>query len=258
MKKISKLLLVLLLFSLLLCPTWVQGDTKKISGTTNVEDACIKSASTIFNYGGATTLRTTTNYVGTYEYSLIRVKNVASELGVGATNITAVCSVYCYSNTEDDNIGAYRVFKPWVEGALDGGNPGEGEGCTWSDWSADTYEWATAGCGNADDEGEDNSGDGTGADRKATAESSVDVITTGWYSWSISTELATGWYNQTIGERGIVLVGSTTNGANIFYSTEYTTDPSLCPFFVFSYTSGAPPEGVDKPRKNIMSGGIVK
>jgi len=253
--------LLLIFFLLFFYPISLQGETKKISGTTNVEDAYINVGVSNRNYGGSTLLRVQT-IAAAYQYDLIRVKNVASELGAGATNITAVCSLYCYNSTEDDNIGAYRVFKPWEEGNLDGGNPGEGDGCTWLDWYADSKEWADPGCLCANDDGVDNSTDNddcdasTKRDRKATAEDAVNVISTGWYSWDISTELATGWYNGTIEEEGIILVGSTDFGVNLFYSTEYTTDPTKCPFFVFTYTAGV--AGVDKPRKNIMSGGIVK
>ena len=196
--------------------------TKKISGTTNVEDSYIYEYDPNTNYGTANDIQTY-KYTGQVRSGIIRVKNVASELEPGATNITAVCSLYCNTNDVNGSISAYRVFKPWTE-----------DGVTWNDWVRTAYEWGTAGCLNASDAGTDNSGDGTDYDRKTTAEATVSVTTPAtWYSWNISTALATGWYNGTIAERGIVLVEATTDGSNYFNSTEYTSNQ---PFFVFTYT----------------------
>jgi len=230
---------------LLLAPWTVPAfaATKKISGTTNVEDTYMAKDNPDWGYGGSNELVVASKYVGTYyDRALIRVKNVASELGAGATNITAVCSVYCWYNYIDDNIGAYRVFKPYKEGTIYADIcTGTDKGVSWNDWNCLDLEWGTVGCANASDAGSDNSGDGTDYDRKATAEASATSVTTvnTWYSWSISTELATGWYNGTIAENGIILVGDTTTGGyNKFYSTEYGTDATKCPFFVFTYTTG--------------------
>lgn len=248
--------LILLLTGMVpLSPRTAGADTKKIEGTTNVEDTKIYLYNETYNYGAGTVFAVvpTGSFV---QRVLIRVKNVASELGVGATNITAVCSAYCYNGAADDNISAYQVFKDWGEGTQNGVTC-SGNAASWYDWACPNYEWGTAGCANASDEGEDNSGDGSDYDRKATAEATVNVTEAGWWSWSISTELATGWYNETIGERGIVLVGSITDGANYFWSTEYTTDPTLCPFFVFTYTTdGEPPVGNPRLQRKKRMGGI--
>lgn len=213
--------------------------TKKISGTTNIDDAGIESyLNADQNYGVRTQIDITTDYYGYAMSILIRVKNVASELGLGATNITAICSLYCmYHRPYNSNISVYRVFKPWVEGTFDDVTcTGVDNGATWNDWNCLAYEWGTGGCTNASDAGTDNSGDGTDYDRKATAESNVNITTANtWYAWNISTELATGWYNGTITENGIILVESLSGGYNGFFSTEYTTDPTKRPFFVFTY-----------------------
>ena len=202
-------------------------------GNSDIEDAELYSGFTDYNYGGSLNLN-----LGNFSNSLIRVKNVASNLGAGATISACICSCYCSSNTIDGSIGAYRVFKPWVEGDLKGTNPGEGEGCTWNDWSADTYEWGTAGCLNADDGGSDNSGDGTGADRKATAEDATTITTANtWYTWDITVALAQGWYDETIGERGLVF-DSEPNKVNILKSSENALNK---PRFWFEYSTGGAP-----------------
>lgn len=229
-----------------LSPRTAEADTKVIEGTTNVEDTKLDQFQSDNNAGGYAT--TVVRFSEGYGFrTLIRVKNVASELGAGATITACVCSVLCQVNTEDGDVSAYRVFKPWVEGTQSAGS--DPPGATWNDWDNDDWEWTTAGCGSADDEGEDNSGDGTGADRKATAEDTENVTTAAtWYAWNISTDLAQGWYDGTIEEEGIVLI-SPSEGNNKFYTTEYTTDPSLCPFWTFTYTTEEPPaEG--NPRRN--------
>jgi len=238
-----KRILILVLFLICLsAQAW--AETKKISGTTNVEDALIYQEASDVNEGSRVYLETFTS-AGSYHKTFIRVKNIASELGAGATDITAVCSLYCFANYVDDKIYAYRVFKPWIEGTGVWTHcTGTNGGVTWDDWNCLDLEWGTAGCANASDAGSDNSGDGTDYDRKATAESYADVTTINtWYSWNISTELATGWYDGTIGERGIILVGSIVTGDNRFYSTEYTDDPTKCPFWTFTYTVEEEEEG---------------
>lgn len=236
----------IILFSILLLAFGFSvsfGVTKKISGTTNVEDAEIYLWEYPSNFGG-------TNYLivshlwgsepSNEEKTLIRVKNVASELGAGATNITAVCSLYSSgTDTPLDTIYAYRVFKPWREGTSDAWPcTVTAGGVTYDDWDCIDYEWGTAGCDNASDAGSDNSGDGTDYDRKVTPEGAGVVITQGWqykwYSWSISTELATGWYNGTIDENGIILIGRIEDSYTHFRSTEHAT-ASQRPFFVFTY-----------------------
>jgi len=231
MKKLSVIGLQLAVLLLVICgQAW--GDTKKITGTTNIEDAMIMSANAEKNYGGYDYL-----YSGVAYATLIRVKNVATELGANATISACVCSVYCNAQTSIQDVSAYRVFKPWVEGDESGVDDDDGD-VTWSDWASDAYEWTTAGCNSADDEGVDNSGDGTGADRKATAEDTESNVGSGnWYGFDISASLAQGWYDGTINEEGIILY----SGADYqrYSSTEYTSNQ---PFWVFTYTTGAPPE----------------
>jgi len=251
MKKI-----LLILFLLFLCPTWVQGDTKKISGTTNVEDCKLSSGLPNANYGGSEEIKVEEEF----NIMLIRVKNVASELGVGATITDCVCSLYVKSGglLGTPLVSAWRVFKPWVEGTQDGTtNP---PGATWNDWDNDDYEWTTAGAQCANDDGVDNSSDdgacdaSTRRDRKATAESQVECATDAtWYGWDISNELAQGWYDGSIEEEGILLWIEENFLVAQFHSTENASNQ---PHFTFTYTTAA--AGVDKPRKNIMSGGIVK
>lgn len=218
-----------------------------ISGTTNVEDTQIRGANVDHNFGGYGEVVTGDEY-----HTLIRAKNVASELGGGATITACICSMYVQPTGINgaDEIFAYRIFKPWVEGPHVSPTTNE-PGATWNDWDNDDWEWATAGCQNADDGGSDNSGDGTDADRKSTAESSQNVTTENtWYGWNVSTELAQGWYDGTINEEGIILLGD--NAFQLYYSTEYTDDPSLCPFWTFTYTVEEEEEKKNRRRRIII------
>ena len=178
-----------------------------------------------------------------YHYGFIKVLNVASNLGAGATISACVCSLYVYQHVgPDTTIHAYRVFKPWVEGDDIGVNNDDGD-LTWNDWSSDANEWTTAGELSRDDGGSDNSGDGTGADCKATPEDVAIPDDDTWMELNMSTELAQGWYDETMDENGVFLwyfrPFAATNA--FMYSTEYTTDPSLCPFWTFTYTTGGGP-----------------
>lgn len=210
-------------------PALAFADTKKIEGTTNVEDANMSSGAPNFNYGGGVYF-----YLHASPKTCMRVKNVASELGVGATISACVCSVYVYDFTTAGDASIYRIFKPWIEGT---GFDEEGDGdVTFNDWVYPDDEWTTAGCQSADDGGSDNSGDGTGADRKATAESTVDVTGTGWLGFSITPALAQAWYDGTANENGVLFMGIGDCYA-MCRSTEAETEK---PFFVFTYTTGEP------------------
>jgi len=217
------------------------NDIKVIEGTTNVEDAKLD-----FGFGGERNYGASVNlYVDRDDFgALIRVKNVAAEIGGGATISAAVCSLYCYGGSAFFLVGAYSVFKPWNEGNEDGVDPAdapEGEGIvTFNDWSNDDEEWTTAGCNSADDDGVDNSGDGTGADRKATPEDTEDIVTGTWFGFDMSSALAQAWYDGTKYEEGVLLKSiSGDYGMLGFRSTEAAEVEK--PFWVFTYTIGEIP-----------------
>ena len=231
----------------------------KISGTTDVEDASMRSNLPDNNYGAMTTLT-----VSAIFNSVIRVKNLSSLLPANATITACVCSLYCTTSSLEANISAYRVFKPWVEGDEIGTNNDDGD-VTGNDWASDANEWGTAVCMCAGDDGVDNTQDGTcnaaGRDRKATAEAAATNVTTGstWYAWSVTTALAQGWYDGTIEENGIALIYETI-GNNAFASTEYITDGTKVPFWTITYIDGNPPDtvtGVDTTAVTYNSVSLV-
>lgn len=198
----------------------VQAEQLIIKGTTNVEDANIRSNAANTNYGTLTTIS-----VASIFNTLIRVKNLSTLLPANATITSAVCSLYCTTNTTDGYVYAYRVLKPYT-----------GAGVTWNDWVTTDFEWTTVGCNDAADS-VDNSGDGVRPDRWVTPESdSVNVTTVDtWYAFSVSAALAQAWYAGTAVENGILLKSSWATPANTFASSEYTTDATKIPFWTITY-----------------------
>lgn len=224
------------------------NDSKTIDGATNTDDTYLHNGNPDKSYGAGSNINLQGGWVG-----LLRVRNVDTELGVGATISACVCSVYCSFYQEEIATSMYSVFKPWNEGAVDNVDPddaAEGEGvATWNDWSNDDEEWTTAGCGSADDEGEDNSGDGTGADRKATAEDTETVNADDtWFAWDISSALAQAWYDGTKNEEGVLMVS-----ANSSYNGFRTNESGLGnpPIWVFTYTTNGE-EAVPSPRRRKL------
>lgn len=214
------------------------NDTKKIEGTANIEDGIIQSNSVDNDWTGLTTIRIFDNG-SIFLNSLLRVKNVASEVGAGATITSASFSLWCETNNTSAVVSAYSVFKPWVEGTGTGGSCTNG--CSWNDWDCTLNEWTTSGCGCAGDDGSDNSQDGgtcnsSGRDRKSTAESSTNINAAATqFDWDISVALAQAWYDGTKNEEGVVLVSAT--GDNIMSSVESVTAANR-PFFTFVFTTG--------------------
>lgn len=174
---------------MLLCST-AYAD-RYVFGSAVCRDAYFLAASPDNNYGGSVLLYLDGSGVDN-RGAVIGFDDIYDSLYAAAGgNITIEsCSlrVYCAEGCDGEaGITAYRMFRTgFVEGT---GTGQDVAGVTWNDWSADDYEWTSGGCNSTDDEGTDNSGDGTGADRKATAEGSAAVPATGYYNIPISTAL---------------------------------------------------------------------
>ncbi|RLE40256.1 hypothetical protein DRJ16_07320, partial [Candidatus Woesearchaeota archaeon] len=106
--------------------------------------------------------------------------------------------------------GVFQVFKPWVE-----------TGATWNDWDTPYGKsWGTVGAENADDSGSENTGDGTGADRTATA---LDTL---YASGNFTiTSLAQKWVDGDATDTyGVIFHQTGSESRNCqYYSSEYTT-----------------------------------
>ncbi|RJP74936.1 MAG: hypothetical protein C4524_12375 [Candidatus Zixiibacteriota bacterium] len=171
---------------------------------------------------------------------------------LGPDKVILGCRLYVFISHGDGmsgnkTVGALRVFKPWVAGTLDGQNPGQSEGCTFNDWSADSLEWALPGGHYQNDTGTDNTGDGEGADCMQTPESLVLIpqtaaypwVTPGYRVWEISPGLVQGWYQGTIANNGLALKTVYPWGWAHIRSEEYA-DHTKRPYFVVTYLTSSP------------------
>jgi hypothetical protein len=121
---------------------------------------------------------------------------------------------------------------------------------TWNHWKDSTGTgadsgWTTAGCGSAADS-VDNRGNHARPDLRITATSAAFSFANnmGLFMSIDITALARQWRGDTVAENGVVLVWSYTPCSNNdgtdfinLFSSEYTTDTSLTPRFVFYYTA---------------------
>ena len=110
-----------------------------------------------------------TNYGGAAEFwvgnAYIRQALLAFDLpDLGSVTVTdAYYTLEQYQADKTLDIGFFQVFKPWEE--MDS---------SFRQWDiSGANDWTVWGCKSADDGGVENSGDGTGADRVATADISV-------------------------------------------------------------------------------------
>ena len=173
-----------------------------------------------FNFGGITTYITCEETNGACQYPLLSCKDVAANLGSGKT--VDACTLWIHTNTIPDagTVSLYQVFKPWVGGDSLGADPTDDGTATWNDFTNDDEEWGTAGCESASDDGSDNSTDGGGYDRTATAMSTTAISSAGtWYALPISTALAQAWYDKTANENGVTMRIGNNDEIN-FHSSE--------------------------------------
>lgn len=132
------------------------------------------------------------------------------------------------ANGHGGTIGLWRIFKAWTE-----------TGVTHNDWINPDNEWTTAGCANADDAGVDNSGDGTGADRKSTAEATLAESGTGVKNYTITTAVQN-WVNGSWANNGLLIwiSSGTVTDAHGYHSSEAATSSDR-PLLSVTYTVSA-------------------
>ena len=240
---------------LFLCAS-VYADSLVVKSTSYVEDGYLSSSGANTNYGNGTTMRLyTDNSLLITMVPIIRIKDVGGLMsGLSTTIDSAFLKVYVAGSkncTGYANYSVARVLKPFFEGD---GTIGDGHpaGMTWNHWRDSTGTtsdsgWGVAGCGSATDS-VDNRGNHAGPDRMATAIATVTGGAAGWDIINITT-IARQWMGDTVAENGVLFYLATspcndnmeTADTLAFYSSEYTTDTSLTPRFVFYYTASAPP-----------------
>ncbi|MFH1585407.1 MAG: LamG-like jellyroll fold domain-containing protein, partial [archaeon] len=223
-----------------------------INETTNVEDALIAGELAYNNYGDAPDINIGNgDTVGKIRRGLFRFKNIAKTIGeAGAIIENSEMYLYCSAevNSQDRNISAFRIVKPWVEGTQNGGTASPG--VTWYDWDNADLEWGCPGVCLADDSAKDNEGDLTDYDRKATAEDSVTITSCAgsWFNWDL-TNATKNWYNGSWNENGVFMLSSgdgIPQSRKLFTSSEGTI--SYRPYLNITYTLET-----DNPQINFTS-----
>jgi hypothetical protein len=198
------------------------GDNSGDDFSGTVEDAMIASPTVNNNYGGRANF-TVGNAGATYQYrrSLIRFKDIASNIGTGQSITSATMYLYCENefSTIDYTVSAYRVLLNWVEGSSN--DAIETGACCWDYAQYTGLPWNTAGCeANDDVTGEDST-----KDRRSTAEDGTAITGTGtWFTWDL-TEAVKNWYSGDWSEYGVVLINSgegISNSRKVFTSSEGT------------------------------------
>jgi hypothetical protein len=161
------------------------------------------------NYGTATYVRVGHQFRGIFKFDF-------SSLPAGSTINTATLNLYYYAN-EDDPVGrtywAYRLIqRNWTE-----------TGSNWGHYATSTH-WAS-----------------NGGDYTATDGASLAVPAGfGWMQWNVLAQVQ---FAQSYTDKVahfIVKDGDEGSGKHAnFYSREYTTDTSLCPKLILTYTAGS-------------------
>lgn len=246
----------LILILLCLCSTAYGG--RYVFGTAACSDAWMRASTPYFdyNYGGSAFLYLNGSGIDN-RGAVIRFADIWDSLSVDAGGSITVesCSlrVYLYSGeAEVPTVVAYRMFKiAFVEGT---GTGQDVAGVTWNDWSSDDYEWTSAGCNSTDDGGSDNSGDASGADRKATAEGSVVINAgVGYYNIPITTALLQDRFD-TDAPLCLYLTRGGTNQYPVLYSSESASPPTL----IVNYSLSSPAANEDVKIGQVKLGSGVK
>jgi hypothetical protein len=138
-----------------------------ISNPDYIEDAPLDPTHPYHNFGAHDGGRAGHKWGYHCDAFLIRLVDL-QDLIPPRSRITS-CKMYLYvargdSLTDEKQVCARGVFKPWVEGDGDWNyQPPPGEGCTFDKWDGRAY-WGILGCRLEDDLGEPNTGNAWGAD----------------------------------------------------------------------------------------------
>ena len=209
------------------------GQVTIISGTTDIEDTFLNEDNPNHAEGGEV-LITVRGGSGMMR-ALVRIKNLSTLIPANAT-ITKAELLYFLTSGANGSFDVFSIWKPWVEGDDVFTDNDDGD-ATWNDWASDEFEWGTAGCASTNDAGSDNSIDGGGDDRKATAESNTALSVLGWVTIDLTNALVQSWYDGTKNEEGVLLKDVTAGPTRQLVSTEGTS--GNLPYAVIEYTLAA-------------------
>ena len=171
------------------------------------------------NFGGSQSL-TILNFASAHRRALFKFTNIDT-IGSGAIIDSMAIDLYCTAQA-GATIGMFELWKDWYEGTSD--NAVEAGTVDDNHWYHADSAWAREVADSANDNGSQNRGNGTGADRKATAMVSVTVTAVStWYRFRVDTDLAWDWYDGTKLPYGVILIETGSSGTTVFTSSEYAT-----------------------------------
>lgn len=225
-----------------ICPVALATDSVLVDYTV-IEDGTIFESLPNHNLGINSNLYVRPG-AGTARRAYLWPTNLHDAIGADKLITSVLCSLWVNGITDDGWLYVFGMLKTNViEGATNYGDPDSvsgGGGCTWNDADADPTEWGMAGC--AATGTEYNTGDGTGADRRATPMDSVVNVdwSAQWVSFNIDTLDANAWYNGD--STGVILISKGAGEADfIISSTENTTEANRPRMWVYYEDAGGYP-----------------
>lgn len=239
----------LLIFALLLLAGVVQADSTLFTGA-NFRLSQIEAADAERIYSSAfTSSRVELANGSQMNYTLFIIDHVRDSIGATATIDSIACTLDVHATDSAGWIGVYTAFKPIKDTVA-----------SWQDWDELNGDstWGTAGCNNADDAGTDNSSDGSGVDRSASAYDTI--VTSGFtacrFSLLPAEESAEGTF------KGVLIGiadGTGSTGVNFrFFNHWYATEANRPRAWVY-YTEGEPPASNGTViRKGTIRKGVIR
>jgi hypothetical protein len=202
----------------------VHGDSLVVQGqdAVGIYDTKLYQNYNDVSFGGSTTL-TMLNSSGLSRRVLFKFTNMDT-IGTDRTVDSMALDLYCTIQS-GATIGVFELWKDWYEGV--GDNVTESGAVDDNHWYHPDSAWTKELADSACDVGSQNRGNGTGADRKATAMASVTVaVASAWHRFRIDGDLARAWYGGAKQPYGVMLMESGTVGTTVLASSEYSQAPT--------------------------------
>ncbi len=187
------------------------------------------------NFGSSQTL-TVLNLSGLNRRSLFKFTNMDT-VGMGKVIDSMAIDLYCTSQA-GAIVGMFELWKDWYEGNSD--NAVESGAADDTHWRHNDSAWTKEMADSVNDHGAQNRLSGTGADRKATAMTTVTVSASPtWYRFRVGGDLAQDWYDGIKQPYGVIFVEIGTNGSTVFASSENATTANRPKVTIYYHTAVA-------------------
>lgn len=233
----------------LLCGTLAQANAQQAVLTAIRDNTLYQTADGSTSNGSGEYLFVGKTNAGSLRRALVRF-DVSPTIPAGSTvtSVTLRLNLSKTASTTDRTITLFRVTADWGEGTSDAGaNEGSGASSTTNDatWNHRFFPSATW--------------TNPGGDRSGTPSASVDVTTTGAYTWGSTTQLVSdvqGWVNDPSTNFGWILIGDegTNQTSKRFDSRENATAGNRPTLTVQYTTSTSVKDGPTVPQDVTLEG----